>query len=183
MRAIHIEKLDGLQTDAFIKGFVCFTARRGYPIKVWTDNSTNLVGARAELAHNERDLDLSLIVRETRRRDVEWSFNPPSASHHGGVWERMIRSVRKVLFALVIKSPRMVDDALQTLFCEAESIVNSQPLTKWSDDARDESLLTPNHLLLLKGNSPLFFFHGTDPYRKHRRHVQHLVKQFWKKVD
>ncbi|XP_076032463.1 uncharacterized protein LOC143020186 [Oratosquilla oratoria] len=182
-RAIHIEKLDSLQTDAFINGFVRFTARRGYPSKVWSDNGTNLVGARAELARSVRDLDRSLIVRETRRRDVEWSFNPPSASHHGGVWERMIRSVRKVLFALVIKCPRMIDDVLQTLFCEAESIVNSRPLTKCSDDASDESPLTPNHLLLLQGNSPLSWgaFHDADPYRKHWRHVQHLAKQFWKR--
>ncbi|XP_076065277.1 uncharacterized protein LOC143039288 [Oratosquilla oratoria] len=101
--------------------------RRGYPSKVWSDKGTNLVGARAELARSVRDLDLSLIVRETRRRDVEWSFNPLSVSHHGGVWERMIRSVHKILFALVIKSPRMVADVLQTLFCEAEIIVNSRP--------------------------------------------------------
>ncbi|XP_076043709.1 uncharacterized protein LOC143026816 [Oratosquilla oratoria] len=134
-RAIHIEKLDSLQTDAFINGFVRFTARRGYPSKVWSDNGTNLVGARAELALSVRDLDRSLIVKETRRRDIERSFNPPSASHHGGVWERMIRSVRKVLFALIIKSPRMIDDVLQTLFCKAESIVNSRPLPKCSDDA------------------------------------------------
>ncbi|XP_076045786.1 uncharacterized protein LOC143028029 [Oratosquilla oratoria] len=182
-RAIHIEKLDSLQTDAFINGFVRFTARRGYPSKVWSDNGTNLVGARAELARSVRDLDRSLIVRETRRRDVEWSFNPPSASHHGGVWEPMIRSVRKVLFALVIKSPRMIDDVLQTLFCEGESIVNSRPLTKCSDDASDESPLTPNHLLLLQGNSPLSWgaFHDADHYRKHWRHVQHLAKQFWKR--
>ncbi|XP_076032233.1 uncharacterized protein LOC143020014 [Oratosquilla oratoria] len=182
-RAIHIEKLDSLQTDAFINGFVRFTARRCYPSKVWSDNGTNLVGARAELARSLRDLDRSLIVRETRRRDVEWSFNPPPASHHGGVWERMVRSVRKILFALVIKSPRMIDDVLQILFCEAESIVNSRPLTKCSDDASDESPLTPNHLLLLQGNSPLSWgaFHDADPYRKHWRHVQHLAKQFWKR--
>ncbi|XP_076067763.1 uncharacterized protein LOC143040570 [Oratosquilla oratoria] len=134
-RAIHIEKLDSLQTDAFINGFVRFTARRGYPSKVWSDNGTNLVGTRAELARSVRDLDRSLIVRETRRRDVEWSFNPSSASHLGGVWKRKIRSLRKILFVLVIKSPMMIDDVLQTLFYEAESIVNSRPLTKCSDDA------------------------------------------------
>ncbi|XP_076043877.1 uncharacterized protein LOC143026966 [Oratosquilla oratoria] len=145
-RGIHIEKLDSLQTDAFINGFVRFTARRGYPNKVWSDNGTNLVGARAELARSVRDLDRSLIIRETRRRDVEWSFNPSSASHHGGVWERMIRSVRKVLSALIIKSPRMIDDVLQTLFCEAESIVNSRPLTKCSDDARVEKIICVSYV-------------------------------------
>ncbi|XP_076029350.1 uncharacterized protein LOC143018113 [Oratosquilla oratoria] len=158
-------------------------AVRGYPNKVWSDNGTNLVGVRTELARNVRDLDRSLIVKETRRRDDEWSFNPPSASHRGGVWERMIRFVRKVLFALVIKSPRMVDDILQTLFCEAERIVNSRPLTKCSGDASDESPLTLNYLLLLQPNSPISWgaFHDANPYRKHWRHVQHLVKQFWKR--
>ena len=34
--------------------------------------------------------------------------------------------------------------------CEVESIVNSRPLTKVSDDARDLEPLTPNHLLLLR---------------------------------
>ncbi|XP_076030404.1 uncharacterized protein LOC143018703 [Oratosquilla oratoria] len=179
LKSSSIYKLSPILID----GLLVVGARRGYPSNVWSDNGTNLVGARAELARSVRDLDRSLIVRETRRRDVEWSFNPPSASHHGGVWERMIRSVRKVLFALVIKSPRMTDDVLKTLFCEAESIVNSRPLTKCSDDASDESPLTPNHLLLLQGNSPLSWgaFHDADPYRKHWRHVQHLAKQFWKR--
>ncbi|XP_076047314.1 uncharacterized protein LOC143028837 [Oratosquilla oratoria] len=92
-RSIHSEKLDSLRTDAFINSFVRFTARRGYPNKLWSDNGTNILLARAELARSVRNLDRSLIVRETRRLDVEWSFNPLSASHHGGVWERMIRSL------------------------------------------------------------------------------------------
>ena len=34
--------------------------------------------------------------------------------------------------------------------CEVESIMNSQPLTKVSDDPNDLEVLTPNHLLLLR---------------------------------
>ena len=33
-RAIHVEKLDSLETDTFINGFVRFAARSGYPVKV-----------------------------------------------------------------------------------------------------------------------------------------------------
>ena len=34
--------------------------------------------------------------------------------------------------------------------CEVESIVYGRPITKVSDDPRDLSALTPNHLLLLR---------------------------------
>ena len=26
--------------------------------------------------------------------EVDWRFNPPAASHMGGVWKRMVRSVK-----------------------------------------------------------------------------------------
>ena len=47
-RAVHIKKLDSLEADPFINGFVRFCARRGVPEKVRSGNSTNFV---AEHAH------------------------------------------------------------------------------------------------------------------------------------
>ena len=82
------------------------------------------------------------------QHDVKWLFNPTAASHHGGVWERCIRTVRKVMKAL-LKQQVLDDEGLNTLMCEVESIVNGRPITKVSDDPRDLNALTPNHLLLL----------------------------------
>ena len=47
-RAVHIKKLDSLEADPFINGFVRFCARRGVPEKVRSGNGTNFV---AEHAH------------------------------------------------------------------------------------------------------------------------------------
>ena len=52
----------------------------------------------------------------------------------------------------IMKEQILADGSLNTLMCEIESILNSRPLTKVSDDQRDASALTPNHLLLLKSN-------------------------------
>ena len=65
------------------------------------------------------------------QRDIVWSLKPPAALHYGGVWERCIMSVRKVMKAL-IKQQILDDEGLSTPMCEVESIVNGRPITKGS---------------------------------------------------
>ena len=50
---------------------------------------------------------------------------------------------------------RVNDETLVTLMCEVEKILNDRPITPCSDDVREPEPLTPNKLLLLKGNSSL----------------------------
>ena len=79
--------------------------------------------------------------------NIDWKFNPPSAPHMGGAWERMVRSVKEVLSGLM-RERTVTDPQLLTLFTEVENIVNSRPLTHISDDIDDLSALTLNHILL-----------------------------------
>ena len=182
-RAIHLEVLSSMETDSFINAFIRFVARRGAPLKVRSDNGTNLVGARSELARNLREIDRTKIVCHARKQGVDWTFNPPHASHHGGVWERMIRTIRQILMVLLSPNTRLSDEVLQTIFCEVENVVNSRPLTKCSNDIDDESPLTPNHFVLLRGNFayPWSLTQESDTYRKRWKLVQHIVSQFWRK--
>ena len=80
---------------------------------------------------------------------IQWEFKPPAGSHFGGVWERLIRSVRQVLYSLMREQRIKLDDeGLQTLFCEVEAILNGRPLTEAPDSVNDVNVLTPNHLIL-----------------------------------
>ena len=49
MRAVHIEKLDCLESDSCINALTRFTARRGFPQKLRSDNGTNFTGAEEKL--------------------------------------------------------------------------------------------------------------------------------------
>lgn len=48
-RAIHIEVSQSLETDSFINALQRFTARRGEPVEIRSDNGTNFTGAQLEL--------------------------------------------------------------------------------------------------------------------------------------
>ena len=113
------------------------------------DNDGNFVSEESELRHAINNSNQQKIVDFLLQRNVQWIFNPPAGSHHGGAWERCIRTVRKVLNAFV-REQVLDDEGLATLMCEVESIVNSRSLTKVSDDAQDLEPLTPNHLLLMR---------------------------------
>ena len=101
----------------------------------------------------------------------------------GGVWERQIRTIRKLMCS-ILKEQTSTDESLVTLFCEVEAIINSRPLTKVPGDAGDLEPLSPNHLLLLKDkpNLPPCVAEETGPYAKKRwRQVQYMANIFWKR--
>lgn len=56
-------------------------------------------------------------------------FNPPAASHHGGVWERLIHLVKKVLYS-TLQQQSLDDENFHTILCEIEAILNDLPITK-----------------------------------------------------
>ena len=70
--------------------------------------------------------------------DCDWitlQANVPHASHMGGMWERMIRSVRGVLASILLQHGGQLDDDLfQTFMIEAEAeavaVVNCRSIVK-----------------------------------------------------
>ncbi len=183
VRAIHLEVASSLETDACINAFRRFVARRGQMSVMRSDNGTNLVGAEKEKREAIKGWNQSKISNVLMQKGITWIFNPPAGSHFGGIWERQIRSVRRILNQL-LKQQSLDDERLHTLFCEVETIVNDRPITRVSSDPHDVEALTPNHLLLLKRQPvlPPGVFQKEDLYaRKRWRQVQYLSDIFWRR--
>ncbi|XP_043238748.1 uncharacterized protein LOC122390137 isoform X1 [Amphibalanus amphitrite] len=149
-RAVHVEVLQSLESDSLINAIRRIIARRGPISRIRSDLGTNMVGADNELKAELARLDVSRLEQFALGKGIEWVFNPPSASHFGGCWERCIRTFRKVWRSM--PTQRLDDEGLHTLFCEVESVLNSRPLTFVSADNGEVEPLTPNHLLLLRGS-------------------------------
>ena len=73
------------------------------------------------------------INRFCGQKKIEWTFNPPAASHMGGAWERMTRSLHQILRAL-FKEQVLSDEVM----AEVVNILNSRPLTRKTDSPQDE---------------------------------------------
>ncbi|XP_063826507.1 uncharacterized protein LOC135075990 [Ostrinia nubilalis] len=143
-RAVHLEMAASLTTDSAVMALRRFVARRGCPRTIWSDNGTNLHGAEREL---RRAID-NATEEEAAKRRITWRFIPPGAPFMGGAWERLVRSVKTALSAVMDSRPTS-EETLATLLAEVEMTVNSRPLTHVSVDPQDPETLTPNHFLLL----------------------------------
>ena len=92
-------------------------------------------------------LDHNKVGKKMTHQSIQLLFNLPSSPHMGESWERMIRTVKEAMFA-IIKDRVLTDFQMLTLFSEVENIVNNRPLTYISEDHEDLEALTPNHFLI-----------------------------------
>ena len=159
-----------MDTDSFILALRRFICRRGQVKEIRSDNGTNFTGAEKELRVMISSWNQAKIHDTLLQKGIKWVFiNPSAAFHHGVVLERLIRSTRKILEVLT-KKEVFDDECLQTILCEAESIINGGPLTKVSDDPNDLEPFMPNHLLLPRQNEslPQGLFEKNDTYCRRR---------------
>ena len=184
-RAVHLELVSSLDASSCINAIRRLMGRRGHVSIIWSDNGTAFVGAKGELKAEFQKLIDSKIIERCAEMNIEWNFNPPAASHFGGLFERMIREVRKIMYGLLKEQTiRLDDEGFHTLLCEIESILNNRPLTQLSSDQNDLSFLTPNHILCLNAPStcPTGIFDKNDTYVKRRwKQIQYLSDIFWQR--
>ena len=100
----------------------------------------------------DTDSCLNAIMRLIARRDkpntiIRWMFNPPAAPQFGGEWERLMRSCKKAMYA-VLGNRSVTEDVLSTTMCIVEQTLNARPLTPFSSDVNDFEALTLNHFSL-----------------------------------
>ena len=182
-RALHVEVGHSLNTDSMVNALRRFISMRGCPIEIYCDNGSNLSSAEKELKEALSQWNLQKIHNFCAQREIEWHFIPPSASHMGGSWERMVQTTKRVLKSL-LKEQLVSDEVLTTVMSEAVNIVNSRPLTRSSEDVSDPEALTPNHLLHLRPTPslPPGVFGKEDLYcRRAWRQAQYIAGLFWQR--
>jgi hypothetical protein len=102
-----------------------FISIRGCPEEIKSDNGTNFVSADKELNRSIGEWNQTKIHNFCAQRRIKWDFNPPFASHMGGVWERLIRSTTRQVLRAILKEQLVSDEVLQTVVADATQILTS----------------------------------------------------------
>ena len=98
-RAVHVELATDVSTNTFLLALRRFMSLYGAPKEIRSDNGRNFVGAANEIRQM-----IKLWTSDTPERikltnfcntqSIRWTFSTPTASHHNGAVESMVKSVR-----------------------------------------------------------------------------------------
>ena len=98
-RALHLEAVTDLTTEAFLAALKRFVSRRGQPTLIQSDNGTNFVGAHKELLqayllleqlHGKEEV--AYFLSNTR---IQWKHIPSRSPNFGGLWETVVKSLNQ----------------------------------------------------------------------------------------
>lgn len=132
-RAIHLELVPDMTTEEFLLGLRRFTAARGCPVVIVSDNALQFK-LSAEV------LNSSLCQNNM----IQWRFIPELSPWHGGFYERLVGLVKHCLRRTLDKT-LLTNNQLITVIKEVESVLNTRPLTVVGCDL--EHVLSPSDFL------------------------------------
>lgn len=150
-RAVHLELVSSLSTEAFLAALTRMISRRGKISNIYSDNGTNFVGANKELRMLTKlfrdELHQQKLSEYFSSEGISWHFMPPYSPHFGGMWEAAVKSA-KTHIKKVAGNSVLTFEEMYTLLTKIECVLNSRPLTQISSDSNDLSFLTPGHFLV-----------------------------------
>ncbi|XP_058838571.1 uncharacterized protein LOC131694141 [Topomyia yanbarensis] len=184
-KAVHIELVSDLSTQAFLSALRRFIARRGHPSAIYSDNGKNFEGAANELEEVYRMLQdetqINQITSDTTCERITWHFSPPKAPHFGGLWEAAVKVAKRQLYRQLGNSKLSFED-LTTVLMQIEASMNSRPIVPLSEDPNDLAAITPAHFLigstmhsLAEPNLCGISLNRLDHYQR----LQRTYQQFW----
>ncbi|XP_053691538.1 uncharacterized protein LOC128740053 [Sabethes cyaneus] len=143
VRAVHLEVVHTLSTQSCLLALRRFCSRYGEPEEIFSDNGTCFRGAWNEIQKTKKQINRE-CAEQMISPSTAWYFNPPGTPHMGGIWERMVRSVKEAMRALH-DGKKLTDEILNTTVAEVADMINlrrvgrrgsyySEPLSSWNSD-------------------------------------------------
>ena len=113
-RAIHLELTYDLSASSFLNVLKSFASRRGTPSLIISENAKTFKATAKLLRKFSLNQDIGHYMEGHR---IKWRFNLSPCPWAGGLFERMVKSVKRCL-RKVLGNARLNPEELTTLMTE-----------------------------------------------------------------
>ncbi|XP_047022638.1 uncharacterized protein LOC124632030, partial [Helicoverpa zea] len=145
-RAVHLELVTSLTTEAYMLALKRFISRRGKPSEIFSDNGKNFIGAMKEFTQFLKN-NHNNITEILANDNIKFNFIPPYTPHFGGLWEAGVKSC-KYHIRRVIGNANLTYEEFSTILAQIEAVLNSRPMHPLSADPTDLLPLSPSLFLI-----------------------------------
>jgi len=170
-RCLYLDIVSSCHSSGTINVLNRFFSSYGCPKKAYSDNGTNFTSEELQTF--------------AKFKGISWKFNIQEAPWYGGMFERMVRCVKRCLKKILRRSNLNYDQMI-TVLKEIENVLNNRPLTfLYTDDLSEP--LTPNKLLYGRNIYTTNVDDSNDENVENEslenkfRHVRQILEHFWKK--
>jgi hypothetical protein len=188
-RGVHLEATGGMDTVHVINALSRFADVRGVPTTLTSDNQTSFRKADKEITEWYKTVDWEKVQQSTGlgfkpdSNGIEWKFNPPTAPHFGGIFEIIVKALKRALKAVIGRAD-LDEEAFRTVVSKVAFMLNNRPIMK-SGSIADQAPLTPNSFVFGDLASAVFppdfpEDRRTDLDRKLKLQVE-VQKNTWKR--
>ena len=155
---------------------------RGCPIKMWSDQGSQLKAANKEIQQIVAGYDLKSLAEFGANHAFDWSFSTPEAPWQNGCAEILVKAVKKAI-EISMGAQVLTFSETQTVFFESADLVNERPIGRHPTSVEDGSYLAPNDMLLGRSTNkvPAGPFSATTNRYVRFQLVQKIVDSFWKR--
>ncbi|XP_064651670.1 uncharacterized protein LOC135502644 [Lineus longissimus] len=168
VRAVYLDITVDYSTMEFLQVLRRFFSIRGTPQTILSDRGPQLVGSAPQ------------VKEWCCERVTRWLFLTPTAAHHNGCAEALVKSCKTAL-KHAIGDQVLTALELQTVLFEVANLVNERPIGRCSTDPDDGAYICPNDMLLGRASAtvPQGPFQETNNPRHRVEFCQQIVKSFW----
>jgi hypothetical protein len=151
-RGVHLEATGGMDTVHVINALSRFADVRGVPTTLTSDNQTSFRKADKEITEWYKSVDWNLVQQATglgfkpKSNGIEWKFNPPNSPHFGGIFEIIVKALKRAL-KTVLGRADLDEEAFRTAVSKVAYMLNRRPITQ-AGSINDIKPLTPNSFIL-----------------------------------
>ena len=165
-RGVMVDLLDSADSEGVIRSMRRLTATYGAASVYYSDNGSYYKKANIELKNFMASIDWPKIRKEISKWNAQWIFATAASPFRNATSERMVRSIKEGL-AAVIKKDTLTFPELSTVLLEISAYINNRPIGFLSDDCNDDMKpISPSLLTIGREIEIIGDYQGKNPSLK-----------------